>query len=104
MDLRDDDERISHLKIIEGYQHSEYNRFICGCLETLKIENIREKIIEFYNEFYIPENMSLTVISNLSIEKSTQHHHTQLQRPRLWPLHVGRYLYEASAPAHYGHP
>ena len=69
MDLRDDDERISHLKIIEGYQHSEYNRFICGCLETLKIENIREKIIEFYNEFYIPENMSLTVISNLSIEK-----------------------------------
>ena len=69
IDLRDDDERITHLKIVEGYKDSEYNRFICGCLETLKIENIREKIIEFYNEYYNPENMSLTVISNLSIEK-----------------------------------
>ena len=69
IDLRDDDERITHLKIVEGYKDSEYNRFICGCLETLKIENIREKIIEFYNEYYNPENMSLTVISNLNIEK-----------------------------------
>ena len=69
MDIRDDDERIEHLKVIEGYKNSNFNKFICGCLKTLKRNDIRDKVIHFYKSFYTPDKMSLCVQSNIPIEK-----------------------------------
>jgi insulysin len=44
-------------------------KFGTGNTETLNIKNIREKLINFYNCFYKPNNMSLVVLSNHSIEE-----------------------------------
>jgi len=69
MFIRDDDERIEHLKIIEGYKNCYYNKFVCGCLKTLKRNDIRDKVIQFYKNYYTPDKMSLCVQSNIEIEE-----------------------------------
>ena len=67
--IRDDDERIEHLKVIEGYKNCCYNKFICGCSKTLKRNDIRDKVIKFYKSYYTPDKMSLCVQSNIQIEE-----------------------------------
>lgn len=68
MDVREDGERLNSIKSIEGYSDSEYSKFVCGNLSTLKRNDIRDKVIEFYHKFYNPTKMSLCVISDKSID------------------------------------
>ncbi len=67
--VRDDNERIEHLKVMEGYKNCNYNKFVCGCLKSLKRNDIREKVIKFYKSYYTPDKMSLCVQSNIQIEE-----------------------------------
>ncbi|WUR04768.1 insulin-degrading enzyme (IDE) [Vairimorpha necatrix] len=47
----------------------EESRFDCGNSDTLRIKNIREKVIDFYNNKYHPDRMACVVYSNKSIEE-----------------------------------
>ena len=40
--------------------------FPTGSLETLKKNNIRDIMIDFYNKFYVTDNISISIASNLS--------------------------------------
>ena len=68
-DYRDDSTRLLTLFVFEGYKNSHFNKFINGNLGTLQKPEIREKVIEFYNEKYDPSMMSLCVFSNKGIEE-----------------------------------
>jgi insulysin len=48
---------------------SNTNQFITGSLNTLNRLDIREKVIEFYNKYYIPENISICVGSSQPVEE-----------------------------------
>lgn len=72
MDVRNDEERLNSIKSIEGYSNSEYSKFVCGNLQTLKRNDIRDQVIEFYKKHYNPTKMSLCVISDIDIEHMKQ--------------------------------
>jgi len=48
---------------------SAHNTFPTGNLETLKKEGVREKMIEFYQKYYVSENLCVCMVSNLKIDK-----------------------------------
>ncbi len=48
---------------------SPTNQFITGSLNTLNKPDIREKVIEFYKNNYIPENISICVASSKDIKQ-----------------------------------
>ena len=48
-------------------KNSGLNTFITGSLNTLNKKDIREKMIEFYNKYYVPNNISITICSSLPI-------------------------------------
>jgi predicted dehydrogenase len=52
LDYRVDTQRLTQLILSEGYPNSSINTFINGNLETLKKDDIREKVMEFYNSKY----------------------------------------------------
>lgn len=47
---------------------SKFNKFDIGNKKTLQIPNIKEKLIEFFNKYYNPENMKLIVFDNDEID------------------------------------
>ena len=47
---------------------SKLNRFTCGNLETLKMEGVREKLLEFHRKWYSANIMKLTVIGRHSLD------------------------------------
>ena len=69
LDFRDDSNRLVYLFLFEGYENSHFNTFINGNLETLKKKEIRDKVIEFYNNKYDASIMSLCVFSNKEIKE-----------------------------------
>jgi insulysin len=69
LDYRDDFQRLSQLIFFEGYKESTFNTFINGNLETLKKDEIRDKVMEFYNNKYDAQIMSLSIFSNKTIEE-----------------------------------
>ena len=56
------------LQTITKKEH-RFNKFGTGCLETLNIPNIVNLVKEFYDKYYSSDNMSLVIVSDLSIEK-----------------------------------
>ena len=56
--------RFYQLLSSESKENSVFNHFSTGNLETLKKDNIREKLIEFYKKYYTSEMMGLTIYSN----------------------------------------
>ena len=70
-----------HLKNINN-DNWRYNQLIIdlsnikifgtGSLTTLKKKDIREKMIEFYNNYYVSDNISICIASNMSIDKSIE--------------------------------
>ena len=60
--------RLSQLRKSESNPESGFNKFSTGNLKTLNIPNIREKLLEFYNQYYTSEIMDLCIYSNDSIE------------------------------------
>lgn len=43
-------------------------KFGTGCNETLKIENIHDKLKEFYNNYYSPDLMTLIILDNQNLD------------------------------------
>lgn len=50
-------------------KEGEYNTFPTGSLESLKKDNLREKMIEFWEKYYVSKNISITMISNKKVEE-----------------------------------
>ena len=48
---------------------SSINKFGTGSLETLNKSNIRELLIDFYNKYYISENISICIGSSINKDK-----------------------------------
>ena len=48
---------------------SNMNNFGTGSLETLDKEDIREKLIEFYNQYYTTDNISICIASSKSFDE-----------------------------------
>ena len=46
-------------------KNSNINKFSTGNIDSLKKSNIRDKMIEFYNKWYIPENINIVTSSSL---------------------------------------
>jgi|SaaInlStandDraft_7_1057024.scaffolds.fasta_scaffold00626_10 insulysin len=46
---------------------SNYNRFTTGSLKTLNKPDIREKMIEFYNNYYCSDNITISIVSPTDI-------------------------------------
>ena len=65
--LNNDDFRIFNVEHLLCDDESEFNSFFTGSLKTLNKPDIREKLLSFYKKFYVPENISLCVVSNLKI-------------------------------------
>ena len=62
--LNSDVWRFYQLLCSESKENSVFNHFSTGNLETLKKDNIREKLIEFYKKYYTSEMMGLCIYSN----------------------------------------
>ena len=48
---------------------SKINQFITGSLNTLNKPDIRDKVIQFYNTYYIPQNISICIGSSRPTEQ-----------------------------------
>lgn len=55
-------------QVLDTYINKQCN-FTCGNKQTLNIENIRQKLIDFYKQYYSANNMYLCICSNLSFEE-----------------------------------
>ena len=62
---RNDKERLSSIITFDGYNESPYRKFTFGNMSTLKINNIRNEVINFYKTHYTPSLMCLCVLSPL---------------------------------------
>ena len=67
--LNNDGFRVFNIEHLLCDEKSEYNGFFTGSLETLNKEDIREKMIKFYKKYYVPENISLCIVSDYEISK-----------------------------------
>ncbi|KAK8807367.1 hypothetical protein WA158_004126 [Blastocystis sp. Blastoise] len=50
-------------------QKHPISHFSTGNKDTLNIPGIRERVIQFYNDYYTPDNMCLVLYSNLSLDE-----------------------------------
>ncbi len=74
---------------------SKTNQFITGSLNTLNKPDIRERVIQFYNKYYVPQNISICVASSQSSDQiqkmisdtfghivpSNKHHKLEIEKP-----------------------
>ena len=47
---------------------NKWNAFGCGSNKTMNNKTIRKAMIKFYNQFYVSENISICIISNIDIK------------------------------------
>jgi insulysin len=47
---------------------NKWNTFATGSNKTMNKDTIREAMIEFYNQFYVSENISVCIVSNINIK------------------------------------
>ena len=97
LDYRDDFQRLLQLIFFEGYKESTFNTFINGNLETLKKDEIRDKVIEFYNNKYNAQIMSLSIFSNKTIEELKNiviKYFSDIKSVRGYKLTKKNYLYD----------
>jgi insulysin len=65
--LNNDNFRIFNIEHLLCDPLSEFNSFFTGSLNSLNKLDIREKLLTFYKKYYVPENISLCIVSNLKI-------------------------------------
>jgi insulysin len=58
--------RYSYFTDLISKKKSMINKFSTGNLLTLKKPNVREKMIEFYNKYYISSNIKISTVSSIS--------------------------------------
>lgn len=66
--INSDTWRFYHFVKMISKDDSEINKFDIGSLESLQHNNLRERMIEFYNDYYVPENITIVTTSNLDNE------------------------------------
>ena len=69
--IMDDSWRLDYFKDIISRQGSIVNRFKTGNLSSLQKEGLRDKMIQFYNNYYIPSNISIVTVSSLENETTS---------------------------------
>ena len=97
LNYRDDDVREQSLITFEGYKNSNFNKFINGNLKTLNKNEIREKVIEFYETKYDPSIMCLCVHSNKSIDimkNMVEKYFEKIQKKENFNLVKNEFLYD----------
>jgi insulysin len=67
--INNDGFRIYNVEHLLTDSSSEYNSFFTGSINTLNKSDIRDKLVDLYKKYYVPENISLCIVSNLEIEK-----------------------------------
>ncbi len=67
--LNNDGFRVFNVEHLLTDKKSEFNGFFTGSLNTLNKKDIREKMLQFYKKYYVPENISLCIISDTEISK-----------------------------------
>ena len=68
------------LKLLAKDNHP-FRNFDIGSNETLRINNIREELIKFYNKYYVANNMQLVLLHNESISKMEELLHLFINIP-----------------------
>lgn len=66
--INDDDWRINQLIRNLAKKNNNYNTFATGSNKSMDNKTIRSKMIEFYNKYYVSENISICIISNLDMK------------------------------------
>jgi len=64
--VQSDQWRYSYFTDLISKKNSMINKFSTGNLLTLKKPNVREKMIEFYNKYYISSNIKISTVSSIS--------------------------------------
>jgi secreted Zn-dependent insulinase-like peptidase len=67
--IYNDEWKYYNLKHIIADTKSNYNGFFTGSEKTLNKLDIKKKIMDFYKNYYIPENFSICIISNKPIDE-----------------------------------
>ena len=67
--INNDMRRQSQLLLNLADMKSNINVFPTGSTETLKKDDIRDRLIEFYEKYYVSENISICIVSAKSIEE-----------------------------------
>ena len=66
--LNNDDFKMHQFKLYLANKSSPINTFITGSLETLNKNDLRNKMIEFYNNYYVSNNISICIASSKFID------------------------------------
>ena len=61
--------RLNNLEKILGDTDSNYNNFSTGSKITLNKKDIHKKMLDFYNKYYVSNNISVCIASNYNIDK-----------------------------------
>jgi len=67
--IEDDYWRMFHLIKLISKKSSQINKFGTGNLETLDKKGLRDRMKQFYNDYYCSENISISIISSEKINK-----------------------------------
>lgn len=70
--INNDDWRLFQMKRQLSPENSPLYNFSTGTLETLNINNIHEKVIQFYNSSYSANNMTLVVLAKEPLDEIQQ--------------------------------
>jgi insulysin len=64
--LLNDFQRIFNIEHLLSNKNGNYNTFFTGSLQTLNKKDIHKQLIQFYKKYYVSENISVAICSNLS--------------------------------------
>ena len=67
--INDDSWKINQVYKNLAMLNNPYNTFPTGSLKTMNKQTIRQKMIDFYNKYYVSENIGICIVSNLDIKK-----------------------------------
>ena len=67
--LNDDGRRAYQVLRKSANQDHPFSNFSTGCLETLQVPQIRERLLSFWRDRYDPENMTVCLVSSRSLDE-----------------------------------
>jgi insulysin len=70
--INDDNWRTNQVIRNLAKQDNNYNTFATGSNKTMDNKTIRNEMIEFYNKYYVSENISICIVSNINIKKQQE--------------------------------
>ena len=70
--ILNDEWKLHDFKHFISNSNSNYNTFQTGTINTLNKSDIKNKLVEFYNKYYVSNNISICIASNKSIKELTK--------------------------------